>query len=68
MMAGGSDNDGVRKELLDVLSEVKTRVQDTVGTVDFPMPQFILIGKQSVGKSRIIETLAVFLLSLFLLI
>ena len=48
----------LRKELLDVLSEVKTRVQDTVGSVDFPMPQFILIGKQSVGKSRIIETLA----------
>ena len=47
-----------RKELLDVLSEVKTRVQETVGSVDFPMPQFILIGKQSVGKSRLIEALA----------
>lgn len=50
--------EGTRKELLDVLSEVKTRVQEHVGGVDFPMPQFILIGKQSVGKSRIIETLA----------
>ena len=48
----------MRKELLDVLSEIKTRVADTVGSVDFPLPQFILIGKQSVGKSRIIETLA----------
>ncbi|CAD7957861.1 unnamed protein product [Amoebophrya sp. A120] len=56
--SSSSSSDGVRKELLDVLSEVKTRVMDTVGSVDFPMPQFILIGKQSVGKSRIIETLA----------
>lgn len=29
-----------------------------MGIVDFPMPQFILIGKQSVGKSRLIEALA----------
>merc|ERR1719215_2293306 len=34
------------------------RVQDKLGIVDFPMPQFILIGKQSVGKSRLIEALA----------
>merc|ERR1711957_844710 len=34
------------------------RVQDKLGVVDFPMPQFIIIGKQSVGKSRLIETLA----------
>jgi GTP-binding protein EngB required for normal cell division len=33
-------------------------VQDKLGLVDFPMPQFILIGKQSVGKSRLIESLA----------
>mmetsp|Transcript_47732 Transcript_47732/g.104038 ORF Transcript_47732/g.104038 Transcript_47732/m.104038 type:complete len:728 (-) Transcript_47732:125-2308(-) len=44
--------------LLDVLSEVKTRVQDKLGIVDFPMPQFILIGSQSVGKSRLIESFA----------
>jgi|LauGreDrversion4_2_1035121.scaffolds.fasta_scaffold05600_4 hypothetical protein len=37
-----------RTELLDVLSEVKTKVQDRLGSVDFPLPQFILIGKQSV--------------------
>ena len=49
---------GVRRDLLDVLSEVKTRVQDRLGVVDFPLPQFILIGKQSVGKSRLIEALA----------
>ena len=49
---------GIRRELLDVLSEVKTRVQDKLGVLDFPLPQFILIGKQSVGKSRLIEALA----------
>lgn len=47
-----------RKQLLDVLSEVKTRVQDKLGIVDFPMPQFIIIGSQSVGKSRLIECMA----------
>lgn len=47
-----------KSELLDVLSEVKTRVQDNLGIVDFPMPQFILIGSQSVGKSRLVETFA----------
>ena len=30
-------------------------LQDKLGIVDFPMPQFILIGRQSVGKSRLIE-------------
>jgi GTP-binding protein EngB required for normal cell division len=45
-------------ELLNVLGDVKARVQDKLGIVDFPMPQFILIGKQSVGKSRLIEALA----------
>jgi GTP-binding protein EngB required for normal cell division len=47
-----------KNELLDVLSEVKTRVQDKLGIVDFPMPQFILIGSQSVGKSRLVESFA----------
>lgn len=47
-----------KTELLDVLSEVKTRVQDRLGIVDFPMPQFILIGSQSVGKSRLVESFA----------
>ncbi|CAK0857389.1 unnamed protein product [Prorocentrum cordatum] len=32
--------------------------KDKLGIVDFPMPQFILLGKQSVGKSRLIEALA----------
>lgn len=49
---------GSSSDLLSVLGEVKARVQDRVGAVDFPMPQFILIGKQSVGKSRLIEALA----------
>jgi len=44
--------------LLNLLGDVKARVQDKLGIVDFPMPQFILIGKQSVGKSRLIEALA----------
>lgn len=49
---------GSRSELLNLLGDVKARVQDKIGIVDFPMPQFILIGKQSVGKSRLIEALA----------
>jgi len=49
---------GSKSELLNVLGDVKARVQEKLGIVDFPMPQFILIGKQSVGKSRLIETLA----------
>lgn len=49
---------GSKTELLNVLGDVKARVQDKLGIVDFPMPQFILIGKQSVGKSRLIEALA----------
>merc|ERR1719502_1019206 len=61
---GGGTNDGTtsgvgsRTELLNVLGEVKARVQDKLGIVGFPMPQFILIGSQSVGKSRLIEALA----------
>jgi GTP-binding protein EngB required for normal cell division len=49
---------GSKSELLNVLGDVKARVQDKLGIVDFPMPQFILLGKQSVGKSRLIEALA----------
>eukprot|EP00440_Ansanella_granifera_P049326 gb/GFBE01053442.1/.p1 GENE.gb/GFBE01053442.1/~~gb/GFBE01053442.1/.p1 ORF type:complete len:726 (+),score=176.49 gb/GFBE01053442.1/:1-2178(+) len=49
---------GAKTELLNLLGDVKARIQDKLGIVDFPMPQFILIGKQSVGKSRLIETLA----------
>jgi GTP-binding protein EngB required for normal cell division len=49
---------GARSELINVLGDVKARVQDKLGVVDFPMPQFILIGKQSVGKSRLCEALA----------
>mmetsp|Transcript_44536 Transcript_44536/g.88249 ORF Transcript_44536/g.88249 Transcript_44536/m.88249 type:complete len:727 (+) Transcript_44536:122-2302(+) len=49
---------GSRTELLNVLGDVKARIQDKLGIVEFPMPQFILIGKQSVGKSRLIEALA----------
>merc|ERR1719469_1802073 len=62
-MRGGRGNAGgganTKSELLNVLGEVKARVQDKFGVVGFPMPQFILIGKQSVGKSRLIEALAV---------
>jgi GTPase SAR1 family protein len=49
---------GSRSELLNVLGEVKARVQDKLGIDGLPMPQFILIGNQSVGKSRLIEALA----------
>lgn len=47
-----------KSELIKVLGDVKARIQDKLGIVDFPMPQFILIGKQSVGKSRLTEALA----------
>jgi len=49
---------GSTSELINVLGDVKARVQDKLGIVDFPLPQFILIGKQSVGKSRLTEALA----------
>merc|ERR1719329_1441882 len=54
----GSLKGNMKADLLDVLSEVKTRVQDKLGIVDFPMPQFIIIGSQSVGKSRLVESFA----------
>jgi GTP-binding protein EngB required for normal cell division len=57
-MAASSGGVGSKTELLNVLGEVKARVQEKLGIVGFPMPQFILIGKQSVGKSRLIEALA----------
>lgn len=45
-----------RKLLLNLISDVKARL---TGKVDlaFPIPQFIVVGKQSVGKSRLIEGL-----------
>lgn len=47
-----------RDELLDVISSVKTKLLDVLGVIELPIPQFILVGKQSVGKSRLIEALA----------
>ena len=48
-----------RSELLNLISQIKSRVADKVGAnVQFPIPQFILIGKQSVGKSRLVESFA----------
>ncbi|KAF4671243.1 Dynamin- protein [Perkinsus chesapeaki] len=47
-----------RSELLNLVSQIKSRVQDKLTGVDFPIPQFILIGRQSVGKSRLVEALA----------
>eukprot|EP00929_Paragymnodinium_shiwhaense_P102323 TRINITY_DN6553_c0_g1_i1.p1 TRINITY_DN6553_c0_g1~~TRINITY_DN6553_c0_g1_i1.p1 ORF type:complete len:761 (-),score=199.31 TRINITY_DN6553_c0_g1_i1:538-2820(-) len=49
---------GSKSELLNLLGEIKARLQDNYGVCGLPMPQFILIGKQSVGKSRLIEALA----------
>ena len=31
---------------------------DKLGSAEFPIPQFIVLGKQSVGKSRLVESLA----------
>lgn len=48
-----------RGDLLNLISQIKSRVADKLGaSVQFPIPQFILIGKQSVGKSRLVESFA----------
>merc|ERR1719446_1595278 len=47
-----------KKLLLNLVSEVKARLDGKVDSLNFPIPQFIVIGKQSVGKSRLIEALA----------
>jgi len=48
-----------RKQLLlNLISDVKSRLDGKVDSLTFPIPQFIVIGKQSVGKSRLIEALA----------
>jgi len=46
------------KMLLDLISDVKARLEGKVDAVSFPIPQFVVVGKQSVGKSRLIEALA----------
>ena len=53
--SGVNDRTQLREQLLNVISDVKARFGNFI---DFPIPQFILIGKQSVGKSRLIESLA----------
>mmetsp|Transcript_74914 Transcript_74914/g.242197 ORF Transcript_74914/g.242197 Transcript_74914/m.242197 type:complete len:728 (+) Transcript_74914:81-2264(+) len=47
-----------KKLLLNLISEVKARLHGKVDSLSFPIPQFIVVGKQSVGKSRLIEGLA----------
>jgi len=56
MSADGAD--ARKKLLLNLVSEVKARLSGKVDSINFPIPQFIVIGKQSVGKSRLIEALA----------
>jgi len=54
-----SGSNTARTELLNLISQIKSRVADKLGaSVEFPIPQFILIGKQSVGKSRLVESFA----------
>lgn len=47
-----------KKLLLNLISEVKARLDGKVDALSFPIPQFVVVGKQSVGKSRLIEALA----------
>mmetsp|Transcript_5303 Transcript_5303/g.12770 ORF Transcript_5303/g.12770 Transcript_5303/m.12770 type:complete len:724 (+) Transcript_5303:126-2297(+) len=47
-----------KRLLLNLISDVKGRLDGKVEGVAFPIPQFVCIGKQSVGKSRLIEALA----------
>lgn len=54
----GDTADKRKKLLLNLISEVKARLDGKVDSVSFPIPQFVVIGKQSVGKSRLIEGLA----------
>jgi len=51
-------DDERKKMLLNLIVEVKARLDGKVDSLSFPIPQFIVIGKQSVGKSRLIEALA----------
>lgn len=44
--------------LLNLVSNVKARLDGKLDSLTFPMPQFVVVGKQSVGKSRLIEALA----------
>lgn len=58
-MSNPSGSNQARTELLNLISQIKSRVADKLGaSVEFPIPQFILIGKQSVGKSRLVESFA----------
>jgi len=56
-MAGDAATERKRM-LLNLVSEVKARLDGKVDSLMFPIPQFIVVGKQSVGKSRLIEALA----------
>ncbi|CAJ1337985.1 unnamed protein product [Effrenium voratum] len=47
-----------KKHLLNLICGVKARLDGKVDSLSFPIPQFVVIGKQSVGKSRLIEALA----------
>jgi len=47
-----------RTALLNLIGNIKTKLMELDVGADFPIPNFILIGKQSVGKSRLIEALA----------
>eukprot|EP00927_Polykrikos_kofoidii_P084562 TRINITY_DN8942_c0_g4_i1.p1 TRINITY_DN8942_c0_g4~~TRINITY_DN8942_c0_g4_i1.p1 ORF type:complete len:732 (-),score=116.39 TRINITY_DN8942_c0_g4_i1:371-2566(-) len=49
---------GSNTELHNLLGEVKGRLREKSGIVGLPMPQFVLIGRQSVGKSRLLEAIA----------
>eukprot|EP00931_Biecheleriopsis_adriatica_P109711 TRINITY_DN8397_c0_g1_i1.p1 TRINITY_DN8397_c0_g1~~TRINITY_DN8397_c0_g1_i1.p1 ORF type:complete len:732 (-),score=183.52 TRINITY_DN8397_c0_g1_i1:115-2310(-) len=57
-IAGDDAASARKKHLLNLISEVKARLDGKVSSLTFPIPQFIVIGKQSVGKSRLIEALA----------
>eukprot|EP00927_Polykrikos_kofoidii_P080951 TRINITY_DN77_c0_g1_i5.p1 TRINITY_DN77_c0_g1~~TRINITY_DN77_c0_g1_i5.p1 ORF type:complete len:745 (-),score=189.40 TRINITY_DN77_c0_g1_i5:60-2231(-) len=50
--------DEKKQQLLNLISDVKARLDGKVDGINFPIPQFIVVGKQSVGKSRLIEALA----------
>eukprot|EP01066_Platyproteum_vivax_P006918 Platyproteum_vivax@DN2574_c0_g1_i1.p1 len=54
----GMPFNAAKQQLFDFFSEIRVKVQDKMNLTDIPAPQFVIVGKQSVGKSRLIESLA----------
>lgn len=58
--AGGGTFGGSRNQLLNLVGELKLKLQKVpgFGGSKLPITQFVICGSQSAGKSRLVETLA----------